>query len=1293
MTDLHEIKKGFEIVLKDVKKKPSMNESTLRINFAQTNILKTFGYLKNEVFYEERLVSGKRTDIHCTDEFGDVIFVIEFKKPSVENLDSFENDLWEKYVKPLKAKYGLLYNGNELIFYERQRNRLIRNNKISNSVENFDEILISDLLNHLKKPDYGTTLIKNVKNYLEKFTDPDERLALEEEISREHFYESFRLCEGSIFSSLVCSIIDLFKDEREKLTFTESAYNFWKKSYAKSLTKDQVPNNWRPIFKETGLLISKEEDRYIVSFCLETAFALFMRLILTKACEDFGFPDASFSDFLENEIKKASRSNKDIAQSSYPKIAMEIVRDMQEKLIASVFEEDIFYWWTEEFDNRSYQEFFRDTSLPMSRFGRNVAKILLAVYKFNFSRIEGDPLGILYQKYFDTETRKALGEFYTPIEVVEYILDAVGYNNSGVINKRLLDPACGSGTFLVGALKRYLNNAKRKAKQEGWSKVLADLCNKYHIVGFDIHPFATIMAQVQFTLALLPQYKIAKVESPGFVLNRLPIFRTDSLTKETQVGRMNIEEWDEGKVFSMKIELPVQKEEGESFFEDTFNIPDEKTVLNQTDINDIQQYFGALQAVFDTVKQAADKDKYEIDKSLMEKNLQKYLSDKKWDILADFFEDHANRLLIHIKTLKTEFDDGRLVKSIEDVMLAALLKNFVDYDYVVGNPPYVRIQDLPEKQKNKWLGSYKWVEGNFDIYIPFIERGLEWIKDNNRGKLSYIVSNRFLLTNYGKKMREGLLDVANIDKFLDLKDSRVFEDALNYPAIFVFSKGKKERDYFPVARVFKDPNNGKDLLSEVETNFGKLKTLEDHLVGQYSDVFYFKYKNLRSQGWYLMPNNELKIFIYIENKAKSLLEKYTKTKSGGFQGVSTSKDEIYVLKLIEERKDTIVAKPKGGGEPVEIEKKLVRPFLFGKDVQRWKIDWNGWYVIFPYNKYEINGEEKYKLIPSKEYQNKFDYGDGFIEDLFPKAWKYFKNHEDILRKRDGGAFKKGKTQEYKWYGMGYPRSIDEYDRSKILVQLNSQEADYCFDDQEFYVFQGGGKGGGIYGIALDVNKISPFYLTGLLNSKILDYYIKHISTIYAGKSYSYADAYIKLLPIKKPETNEENEISKKSTLLAKKLMSVEELKRKIEMFPTPYFSQLRKENEIEEFFEIRYVVKRNYPKIVPEIQEDLQGTKKIQLGRDDIIDNYKLDSDKKLEYVIRSIKNSKVSKDQEILLRIPVEDKKIEKIIDMHEKDIEKLEKTTKIEDLEEELNKLVYKLYKIKNSNIKIIDGFLNKF
>ena len=68
---------------------------------------------------------------------------------------------------------------------------------------------------------------------------------------------------------------------------------------------------------------------------------------------------------------------------------------------------------------------------------------MLSLVRFDFSQLEGDLLGELYQSYFDPETRKALGEFYTPPEVVEFILDEGGYHGEG----RLLDPATGSGTF------------------------------------------------------------------------------------------------------------------------------------------------------------------------------------------------------------------------------------------------------------------------------------------------------------------------------------------------------------------------------------------------------------------------------------------------------------------------------------------------------------------------------------------------------------------------------------------------------------------------------------------------------------------------------------------------------------------------------------------------------------------------------------------------------------------------------------------------------------------------------
>ena len=106
--------------------------------------------------------------------------------------------------------------------------------------------------------------------------------------------------------------------------------------------------------------------------------------------------------------------------------------------------------------------------------------MVFAVFGFDFASLEGDVLGELYQDYFDRETRLALGEFYTPREVVEFILDEVGYVGEATDRGRLLDPACGSGTFLVAALQRYLE----AHEDEDGRRVLTRLILGLHIVGY-----------------------------------------------------------------------------------------------------------------------------------------------------------------------------------------------------------------------------------------------------------------------------------------------------------------------------------------------------------------------------------------------------------------------------------------------------------------------------------------------------------------------------------------------------------------------------------------------------------------------------------------------------------------------------------------------------------------------------------------------------------------------------------------------------------------------------------------
>jgi len=148
--------------------------------------------------------------------------------------------LWERYVKPLRARYGVLTDGLELLVYER-----INSNSEEKLRLNLGEISIAqceEIYDWLKKPGIKRTKINEVLRYFERFDNLEERINLSSEIAQRHFFDSFELKEGSIFADLVQKTIGLFNSELERSKFLKSAYNFWKVSYAKK--PEKVPENW-----------------------------------------------------------------------------------------------------------------------------------------------------------------------------------------------------------------------------------------------------------------------------------------------------------------------------------------------------------------------------------------------------------------------------------------------------------------------------------------------------------------------------------------------------------------------------------------------------------------------------------------------------------------------------------------------------------------------------------------------------------------------------------------------------------------------------------------------------------------------------------------------------------------------------------------------------------------------------------------------------------------------------------------------------------------------------------------
>ncbi len=148
----------------------------------------------------------------------------------------------------------------------------------------------------------------------------------------------------------------------------------------------------------------------------------------------------------------------------------------KERNLANLAETDFFAWAL-------------DTSAEQTLL-ENIRGILTCLGVYDFDKLDGDILKELYEALVDPESRHTLGQHYTPDWLAELILDKINYTGG-----RLLDPACGSGTFLYAAVRR-LRRMGKVSKRKLVKTITED------IIGIDIHPFAVLMAKANLLLSL-----------------------------------------------------------------------------------------------------------------------------------------------------------------------------------------------------------------------------------------------------------------------------------------------------------------------------------------------------------------------------------------------------------------------------------------------------------------------------------------------------------------------------------------------------------------------------------------------------------------------------------------------------------------------------------------------------------------------------------------------------------------------------------------------------------------------
>ncbi|WP_314244779.1 Eco57I restriction-modification methylase domain-containing protein, partial [Empedobacter tilapiae] len=293
--------------------------------------------------------------------------------------------------------------------------------------------------------------------------------------------------------------------------------------------------------------------------------------------------------------------------------------------------------------------------------------------------------------------------------------------------------------------------------------------------------------------------------------------------------------------------------------------------------------------------------------------------------------------------------------------------SYVGFDVIIGNPPYIRVQGIRDNNPGLaelYVNNYKSATGSFDIYALFVEICLQLIKQN--GIINFIMPSKWTNSSFGIGLRTIVNENKSISKLIDFGQLQIF-DASTYTSIHTFKKNSNLLKYY---KTEESCSNDLDII-------GYLNNI-DSIEPAHIDVSINK-----SQPWTL-TNSE--IFKLLE-KLKTNPYRISDIFENIFQGLATSKDDVYFLYNCFIENDLIKGFSKQLQRNVVIEIGLVKPLLKGDDVHRYEKLESDKYVIFPY-KLENSRTE---LFSEDE-----------LSKLFPNGYSYLKECEIVLRDREKG---------------------------------------------------------------------------------------------------------------------------------------------------------------------------------------------------------------------------------------------------------------------------------------------------
>lgn len=419
--------------------------------------------------------------------------------------------------------------------------------------------------------------------------------------------------------------------------------------------------------------------------------------------------------------------------------------------------------------------------------------------------------------------------------------------------------------------------------------------------------------------------------------------------------------------------------------------------------------------------------------------------------------------------------------------------DFVGFDLVIGNPPYIK-QQLIKDIKPHLSKHFSIYSGTSDIYTYFFEQGYKVLKDG--GILSFITSNKWTRAGYGQKLRKFILEKTSLQTYVEFNGVKVFDSATVDTSIVEFIKqtAKVSDHDFKYISITTKPKDGDDITKTTPQMINTSALSSEAFTFGDSAMIALKQK-IESIGtplkdWDISINYGIKTgyneaFIIDTQKKDEILNACDDTDASKLpfkqidgNYIRASAKDKEVIHLTEKERTA----------------QIIRPILRGKDIKRYSYEWADQWVINTHNGYK-DGDIKIAPIMIEDYPSLKAYLDTF--------------YVEMSKRQDKGI------TPYNLRNCAY---WTYFARQKIVYSEIVREPQFYLDNGDF-------KFGNFFAEAtsfvLTGEKLN--YLLGVLNSKITGAIFKNF---YAGgglgeSGYRYKKAFIEKLPIPKVDENKE----------------------------------------------------------------------------------------------------------------------------------------------------------------------------